>query len=143
MGGSLFDLVLGLVVILVPVGLLLTTLIMIVRLSGRGELRRGLGYVFLLPRRRKSLSYLLAATATLFLLAGVVNGLTLLDMISETVSDYAIVAADIGASLLLFLVLAYGLRPTAISATEQAALAREPLGLSALGLIRSMEDPEN
>jgi hypothetical protein len=136
------DLVLGATVLLVPLILVSLALVLVIRLAVRGELRRGLGYVFLLPNRRLTLFYLGAVTLVLFLIGGVVNGLTLLDVLSEASSDIGIAVADVGASGALLAMLFYGLRPTALTTGERAALAREPMALAALGLVQSMQDDE-
>jgi hypothetical protein len=134
------DQVLGLVILLVPVALVTLALALVLRLASRGKLRRGLAYIFLLPERRRTLILFGTATVGLFLLGGGVDGLTLLDILSEAPSDLGIALSDIGASSALLLMLFYGLRPTAISDKERAALAREPMALAALGLVQSMQE---
>ena len=139
---SPFDLVLGLTVLIVPIGLLVAALVLIVRLADRGELRRGLGYVLLLPSRRRVLVQLIVATVVLFLASGVMNSLTLLEVVSETASDFGIVISDVAASFFLFLLLFKGLGSTSLSSDERAALSRETSSLAALGIIQNMQDAD-
>src|SRR5580700_5501932 len=105
----LADLLIGLTVLLLPIFLLIAALVLILRLATRGGHQRGLWYILLLPSRRKALIQMLVATVVLFFLAGLVNGLTLLGVLTETVSDLAGALADVGASLTLFLLLLRGL----------------------------------
>jgi hypothetical protein len=136
------DVALGILTLFVPVLILASALVLILRLSSRGDLRRGLGYLFLLPNRRDVLIRLIIGTVSVFLLAGVLNALTLLDVLPEMASDYGIALADIAASGMLFMLLYIGLRPTAITDAEKSALSREPMAFAALGLVQSMQDSE-
>jgi hypothetical protein len=136
------NLVLGITTLLVPVVLLATALVLLLRLAAAGELRRGLMYIVLLPARRATLLRLVAVTIVLFLLAGVVNGLTLLGLLSELPSDLAIAITDIGASVMLLLVLFRGLAFTTLSPAERSILAKDSSSLAALGFIQALQESD-
>ncbi|MCI4345407.1 MAG: hypothetical protein L3K07_01430 [Thermoplasmata archaeon] len=128
------DLILGLAGILLPIGILSAALFLVVRLAGRGDLRRGLAFIVFLSERQRTLVLCFAVTVMLFLLSGVFDGLTLLSILPEVVSDVAISLSDVGATVALLLLLVVGLRPRSLSPREAAAIRERPLTLAALGI---------
>jgi hypothetical protein len=133
-GLDTIDIIFGLAGILLPIGTLSAALFLVVRLASRGELRRGLAYIVFLPERQRTLVKCFSFTVTLFLLSGVFDGLTLLAVLPEAVSDFAISFADIGATASLLVLLMYGLHPRSLTARERSSLRDQPLTLAALGI---------
>ncbi|HKV90065.1 MAG TPA: hypothetical protein VJQ43_02580 [Thermoplasmata archaeon] len=129
---SAVDVTLGTANVVVPLALLLTALVLVLRLSARGELRRGILYVVFLPERQKALTRVFVLTVAFFLAGGLFAGLTLLGGLPEPVSDLTISLSDIGASVGLFLLLTRGLAPRHLSTGERVQLDAQPIALAAL-----------
>lgn len=125
---------LGVADLLVPVALMGFALVMVLRLAATGQLRQGLSYVLFLESRRRSLVRYGTIAVACFLLGGVVDGITLLDLVSETVSDILISGTQIAAATSLLLVLRRGLSTHALTAEETAEVQRQPLALAMLGV---------
>lgn len=136
------DLTLGLLNLLAPVGLLVATLVWVVRLAVLGELRRGIAYVLLLPERQRMFLRLVALVVTIFLIGGVFDGFNLLGLVPEAAGDLATAVLDLAAAGALFLLLYRGLSPHTLSSAEREALALRPMALDALGMRPAAPEPE-
>jgi hypothetical protein len=132
--GTTLDLVLGLINVLVPVFLVSATLVLVVRLAGKGELHRGILYIVFLPSRQRTLVRLFALTVLFFLVGGVVDGFTLLNWLPEAVSDLSISISDAGAAVALFLLLVRGLAPRTLTHEERTSLSQNASAMAALGI---------